>query len=39
MSWGHSRHSVLVTTLEELGYNFDQVIEAIWNKHCSGIRP
>jgi hypothetical protein len=34
----HCRRSVVVTTLEELGFNFDQVIEAMWNKHCSGIR-
>ncbi len=34
----HCRRSVVVTTLEELGFNFNQVIEAMWNKHCSGVR-
>lgn len=29
MSWGHSRRSVVVTTLEELNFHFDQVIEAM----------
>jgi hypothetical protein len=31
------RKSVLITTLADLGINFDQAIDSLWNKYCSTI--